>query len=86
MKEDLPWFGVIANINSPFRQLRDEMDRLLTGYLGPGIEGILPQMFREQPAVNVWQRDDALVVEMEAPAPRAIRSRSPWPAASCRSG
>ncbi|MBN1395910.1 MAG: Hsp20/alpha crystallin family protein [Pirellulales bacterium] len=51
---------------NPFRQLRDEMDRLLTGYL-PLADGLAPQFFRNQPAVNLWQREDALVVEMEVP-------------------
>ncbi|MEN6451943.1 MAG: Hsp20/alpha crystallin family protein [Thermoguttaceae bacterium] len=51
---------------TPLNQLRDEMDRLLTGFLGPA-EGILPGMFRNQPAANVWEREDALVVEMEIP-------------------
>ena len=51
----------------PFQQLRDEMDRLLTGFLGPGVDGLLPPMFRSQPAANVWEQDDALLVEMEVP-------------------
>jgi len=55
------------NVRHPFRQLREEMDRLLTGYFGPAAEGFLPQMFRNQPAVNVWQLEDALIVEMEVP-------------------
>ena len=51
----------------PFHQLRDEMDRLLTGLFGPAADGLLPAMFRNQPAVNVWEREDALLVEMEVP-------------------
>ena len=54
----------------PFHQLRDEVDRLLTGFLGhggPGVDGLLPPMFRSQPAANVWEQDDALLVEMEVP-------------------
>jgi HSP20 family protein len=43
------------------------MDRLLTGFFGPAADGLLPPMFRNQPAVNVWERDDALLVEMEVP-------------------
>ena len=54
-------------VRRPFRQLRDEMDRLLTGYFGLAADDLLSQMFRDQPAVNVWQREDALVVEMEVP-------------------
>ena len=51
----------------PFHQLRDEMDRLLTGFFGPAADGLLPPMFRSQPAANVWEQDDALLVEMEVP-------------------
>ncbi|MCE5267600.1 MAG: Hsp20/alpha crystallin family protein [Planctomycetaceae bacterium] len=50
----------------PLHQLRDEMDRLLTGFFGPAAEGIMPA-FRNQPAVNVWERDDVVMVEMEVP-------------------
>lgn len=55
------------NSRYPFHQLRDEMDRLLTGFLGPTVEGTLPAVFRSQPAVNVWEQGDALQVEMELP-------------------
>ncbi len=51
----------------PIHQLRDEVDRVLTGFLGPAADGLLPSMFRGQPAVNLWEKDDALVVEMEVP-------------------
>ncbi len=51
----------------PLHQLRHEMDRLLTGFFGPAADGLLPAMFRNQPAVNVWEREDALLVEMEVP-------------------
>jgi HSP20 family protein len=51
----------------PLHQLRDEMDRLLTGFFGPAADGFLPAAFRNQPAVNVWERADALMVEMEVP-------------------
>ena len=51
----------------PFQQLRDEMDRLLTGFFGPAADGFLPGVFRSQPAVNVWEQSDALLVEMEVP-------------------
>ena len=54
-------------VHYPFHQLRDGMDRLLTGVLGPTAEGLLPAMFRSQPAVNVWEQDEALLVEMEVP-------------------
>jgi HSP20 family protein len=46
-------------------QLRDEMDRLLTGFLGSAGDGL--SMFRNQPAANVWERPDAVLVEIEAP-------------------
>jgi HSP20 family protein len=49
----------------PLHQLRDEMDRLLTGFLGTAGDGL--SVFRHQPAVNVWERPDALLVEIEAP-------------------
>jgi HSP20 family protein len=55
------------NTRQPLYQFRDEMDRLLNGFLGPATENVLPAMFRAQPAMNVWERDDALVVEMEVP-------------------
>ncbi len=51
----------------PFYQLRDGMDRLLSGVLGPTVECMLPPAFRSQPAVNVWEQDEALLVEMELP-------------------
>ncbi|MEN6458135.1 MAG: Hsp20/alpha crystallin family protein [Thermoguttaceae bacterium] len=50
----------------PLHQLRDEMDRLLMGFLGPATNGPLPGA-SGQPAVNVWERPDALLVEMEVP-------------------
>jgi HSP20 family protein len=51
----------------PFHQLRNEVDRLLTGFLGPAADGLLPGVFRGQPPVNVWEQDDALKVELELP-------------------
>ena len=51
----------------PFHQLRNEVDRLLTGFLGPAADGFLPAVFRSQPAVNVWEQQEALKVEMELP-------------------
>jgi HSP20 family protein len=55
------------NTRHPLHQLRDEMDRLLSGFLRPAADGLLPSMFRNQPAVNVWEQGDALLVEMEVP-------------------
>ena len=51
----------------PLHQLRDEMDRLLTGVFGTTADGLMPAMFRGQPVANVWEQDDALKVEMELP-------------------
>jgi HSP20 family protein len=55
------------NTRHPFYQLRDEMDRLLTGFFTPVADGLLPAAFRNQPAANVWEQGDALLVEMEVP-------------------
>ena len=55
----------------PLHQLRDEMDRLLTGIVGPAADGLWPAVFRGQPAVNVWEKDDALIVEMEVPGTKS---------------
>jgi HSP20 family protein len=50
----------------PLHQLREEMDRLWTGFLDAADEqGI--RLSRRQPPVDVWQRDNALIVELEAP-------------------
>ena len=51
----------------PVHQLRDDMDRLLTGVFGPWAEGVLPGASRGQPAVNMWEADDAVMVELEVP-------------------
>jgi HSP20 family protein len=51
----------------PLHQLRNEVDRLLTGFLGPTADGFLPAVFRNQPPVNVWEEQEALKVEMELP-------------------
>ena len=59
-------FGYQTTRN-PLHQLRGEMDRLLTGLVGPAADGLWPAVFRGQPAVNVWEKDDALMVEMEVP-------------------
>ena len=55
------------NTRHPLHQLREEMDRLLTGVLGGRPDGPLCGMFRSQPAANVWEQNDALMVEMEVP-------------------
>src|SRR4030042_193109 len=48
-------------------QLRDEMDRLLGGFFGQPINGAPAGECRCQPTVNVWEQDDALIVEAEIP-------------------
>lgn len=52
----------------PLGQLRGEVDRLVGDFFGRSgmapAEGVAPQTF---PAVNVWQRDDAIFVEAEVP-------------------
>ncbi len=58
---------VYRNSRRPLHQLRDEMDRLWTGFFGPTAEGLLSPVFHGQPAANIWERDDALLVEMEVP-------------------
>lgn len=52
---------------SPLHQFRSEMDRLLTGFLGPAADGLLPPLLGNQPAVNCWETDGAVMVEMEVP-------------------
>jgi HSP20 family protein len=51
----------------PFQQLRDEMDRLLTGFYGQAPDWTPPGLVRGQPAVNVWETEDAVMVESEVP-------------------
>lgn len=53
---------------NPFHQLRSEMDRLLNGFLGTATNGgSHSSMGREQPAVNLWDKNESLVMEMEIP-------------------
>ena len=51
----------------PVHQLRDEMDRLLTGLLGQTPEWTLPGVRPAQPAVNVWEDADKIMLEAELP-------------------
>lgn len=51
----------------PFHQLRNEVDRLLTGFFRPVGDGFPSAFLRGQPAVNVWEQSDAIKVEMELP-------------------
>jgi len=55
------------NIRQPILQLRDEMDRLLSGFVAPTLERSWPYARHDQPAVNLWESDDLLFVEMEVP-------------------
>jgi HSP20 family protein len=66
-KEDEPMAFGYVNPRHPFNQFRNEMDRLLTNFLGQTTEDFLPGVLRNQPAVNVWEQDEALKVEMEVP-------------------
>lgn len=54
-------------LRHPVTQLRDEVDRLLTGFLGHPVEGLWPAAGHGQPAVNLWEQNDALVAELEVP-------------------
>jgi HSP20 family protein len=49
----------------PINQLRDEVDRLLTGFFGNVAPGSAAGP--TQPAVNVWEDDEQLFVELEVP-------------------
>ena len=55
---------------NPVAQLRDEMDRLLTGFLGQPVDGWRAAVGRGQPAVNMWEEGDDVVVELEVPGVR----------------
>ena len=53
---------------NPFHQLRSEMDRLLNGFLGSAFDGGAQSVVnRGQPAVNLWDKNDSLMLEMEIP-------------------
>ena len=49
----------------PIYQLRDEVDRLLSGVFHTSPLSALTR--REGPAVNLWEEDDSLALEMELP-------------------
>ena len=51
----------------PVHQLRREMDRLIGGFLGSVGDVSWPLTGRGRPALNVWETDDALKVELEVP-------------------
>ncbi len=52
---------------NPIQQLRSEMDNLLGGFFGPTFDGLSRGFVRGQPAVNVWDQSEELMVEMEVP-------------------
>jgi HSP20 family protein len=52
---------------NPLQQLRGELDRLISGFAGNLPDGPWSGAFRGRPAVNVWEENDALMVEMEIP-------------------
>ena len=55
------------NLRHPLHQFRGEMDRLLSGFFGRSFDGDWPQTTGGQPAVNVWEEDSQLTVELEVP-------------------
>ena len=55
------------NVGHPVRQFRDEMDRLVSGLFGRTFSGLWPDAGRGQPAVNIWEENDVLFVELEVP-------------------
>lgn len=52
---------------NPIQQLRSEMDRLLGGFFGSTFDASTPPAMRGQPALNLWDQGEELVVEMEVP-------------------
>ncbi len=53
----------------PVHQLRDEMDRLLSGFFGELAGG--STVSRGRPPVNVWEDSDAISVELEIPGAKS---------------
>jgi len=51
----------------PAQQLRREMDRLLSGFLGGLPEPGWPFAARGRPAVNLWEGPESLFAELEIP-------------------
>jgi HSP20 family protein len=48
-------------------QVRREMDRLLSSFVGNFADGGRPWFDRGQPSVNLWETGDAVVAEAELP-------------------
>ena len=57
----------------PARQLRREMDRLLSGVLGNVAERGWPFAGRGQLPVNVWETSEAICAELELPGVKSDR-------------
>lgn len=55
------------NPTHPVHQLRREMDRLWSQVMGDQLEPPWTGLVRGQPAVNVWETEEALFVELETP-------------------
>jgi HSP20 family protein len=55
------------NPRSSLQQLRSDVDRLVSGFLGSLPEVPWPGAGRSQPAVNIWEEPDALMAELEVP-------------------
>ena len=55
------------NTRYPIGQLRSEMDRLLSGFFSNAADESFAGRRRGQPAVNLWEEDDQLLVELEVP-------------------
>ncbi len=60
-------FAYNAVSRDPLRQLQREMDRFFRGVIQEVADGGWPWGSRGQPAVNVWEDNDAVNVEMEVP-------------------
>jgi HSP20 family protein len=51
----------------PLEQLRSEVDKLLSGFVGTLPEGPWTGIVRGHPPINLWEKDDALMLELELP-------------------
>lgn len=55
------------NPQHPMHQLRREMDRLWSSFVGDAVEPPWTGLVRGQPAVNVWETAEAVFAELEVP-------------------
>jgi len=53
------------NLPGSLDQFRDEMDRLVSGLLSAVPDG--GRLWRGQPAINLWETEEALMAEIEVP-------------------